>query len=131
MIAIRKTAFLALATLVLVAGLVILYFGFNNFAIRSFALLLCVGSTYLVKIARRDGTAMANGKDIDRASATRPGTVAWVLSGVALVILGLSFAFLYRDALNGYHDVWPVYAFGASIIICAIVWPYVIAKLIR
>lgn len=121
----KKVVLLALATLVLLVAFAMLYLGDGNFAIRSLGLLLCVVSAYLVKSAR-GGIAAADGKK-ERGIA-RPGTVAWVVSALALVALGLSFFFLYRDALDGYHEVWPVYAFGAAIIVCAVVLPYMITK---
>jgi len=125
-----KVLLFALGMLVLLVGFVILYLGFDNFAARSLGLLLCVGSTYLINNARRGVAAMAEGKKRSRrATTTRPGRVAQILSVLALAALGLSFFFLYKDALNGYHEVWPVYVFGAAVVVCAVVWPYVIAKL--
>jgi hypothetical protein len=36
--------------------------------------------------------------------------------------------FLRKDALEGGHQVWPAYAFTASIILGAVVWSYILAK---
>jgi hypothetical protein len=49
---------------------------------------------------------------------------------VLLMAVGFSFHYLYRDALDGYHEVAPVYVFASVGIACTAVWAYAIAKIL-
>lgn len=128
----KRLGLFAMAAIVLVAGFALIYFGSNSFAIRSAGLLLCVISTYLVKVSRRVGNAPP-GAGLTLASkaenSARPGTLSWVIGVIAVVAFGSSFFLLYRDAVNGYQQVWPVYVFGAAVVICAPIWAYLFTKL--
>jgi hypothetical protein len=59
-----------------------------------------------------------------------PGRVLLMVGIVFLVLAGVSWWFLYRDALHGYHEVWPVYLFAGVAIVCTGVWGAILAKLI-
>jgi len=55
--------------------------------------------------------------------------ILWVSSSVSLIAVGMSYLFLYKDALDGYHDILPVYFFVVAIVVWASVWGYLAAKL--
>lgn len=126
----RRIGLFAGATASLVMGLGILYIGFYNFVIRSAGLLLCVTSAYLVKLSLRPGEVAQTGtQGVTGAGSTRPGILSWATGAVVLMALALSFLFLYNDAVDGYHEVWPVYVFAGMVIVCSLVWSYLIVKL--
>jgi hypothetical protein len=59
-----------------------------------------------------------------------PGGVAWAI-GIALVpAAGMSYLYLYNDAIHGYHEALPVYVFAGVGLACAVVWAYLVAKMV-
>ena len=75
--------------------------------------------------------AVENGIGTSHGTTGGPSRLLWVLSGVcALAIVG-SFAYLYKDALDGYHEVLPVYVFSGTVVAGTLVWSYLAAKLSR
>ena len=60
------------------------------------------------------------------ALALRP--IHWVIGVALTVALAVAYCALYRDALNGYHDIAPVYAFAAIGVLCAGWWAGLLAR---
>jgi hypothetical protein len=54
----------------------------------------------------------------------------WI-SGIASAGLTLvAFQLLYWDALKGYHQVLPVYAFALIALIATVIWAAIVARLL-
>lgn len=120
----RRYGMFALAIATFLLGVTAIFIGFNNLMSLAFAGLMMMVSAYFVKASRADGTS----RDIE----TRPDrskVQLWISCIVATAALVVSFAFLYRDAIHGYHDVWPVFAFAGSGLVALAVWGFVVAKL--
>lgn len=135
----KRYGLFALAVGMLLIGAVALFLEWNNFArglggflIWSIGLLMIVSSTYLVKISNvhaRSSSVAASDPSKGSRSAKGPGLRMWLLGAASLAALGISYHYLYKDALAGYHQMWPVYAFAGSGLVCAIVLGYLFARL--
>lgn len=129
----KRYGLFALAVVLFLSGVVLLV-GVNNLLIRSFSGLMFVISVYLFKISNvhdRAGVITVSGNEkYPEATIDRPSPVMWAVGIGALVVGGVSFLFLYRDALEGYQEIWPVYVFAGVGFVCALIWGYLIAKLI-
>jgi hypothetical protein len=53
------------------------------------------------------------------------------LDVVSLIAVGISFFYLYKHALGGYHQIAPVYIFAVAIVVCASTWGYLITRWMR
>jgi hypothetical protein len=129
----RKYALFVLAIFFLMlagAGLVI---GSNNVAIRSLAMLAVIISVYCVRVANIhvgiDSAATASQQSRSKLPA-RPRRSLWIVCIILLPLFGLSFIWLYSDAVQGYHQIWPVYCFAGIAIACALCWSYLVASLL-
>jgi hypothetical protein len=112
----RRLLFASAIALLLIAAVTMIW-GQHNFVIRCAGLAAIFGSLQLLRAARSVGQFSSTAA----ASRTSPPTAAMWLVGVALAVAqGLTFYLLYSDAVDGYKQVWPVYAFAATAIICAI-----------
>jgi NADH:ubiquinone oxidoreductase subunit 2 (subunit N) len=133
----RKYGVFVLAIALFVVGCAGLIIGFHRDVIRMLGILVLVASVYLVKISNvHDQIDLSVGKDQDKGSEVaefsrlkRPGAPLWIASAASLVALGVSYLYLYWDALAGYHEVLPVYAFATVGLICIAVWGALILKL--
>jgi len=56
--------------------------------------------------------------------------VMWFVGIALLLLTGVSFLYLYNDALHGYHEALPVYLFAAVGLACALVWSYLVSKIL-
>jgi hypothetical protein len=122
----------ALAIVLLLSGGVIFVIGNNDFVIRSIGIVMFVGGANLVRVSRvgrLKGLPSTTTESLDPEASRRPGRLAWAVGVASAVATGISFIFLYKDALDGYHQIWPVYMFAASSLICALAWSYLVAKL--
>lgn len=122
-----------LGILLLLSGGAALYAGSHNFAIRSLGLVAIVASTYLVRISRvhsRSGSSVTSGPGVDSKAARRPGRLLWTVSLALLLLAGISYLYLYNDALHGYHDVLPVYVFAGVGLACVLVWSYLVSRIL-
>ncbi len=129
----KRYGLLALAILLLLCAGVALYIGRNNFVIRSVGLVLILASVFLVKISNvhsRTELTAANGKDANTEATNHPGPLMWTVGVALLVAFGISYLYLYKDALDGYHAVLPVYVFAGVGLVCGLFWSYLITKLI-
>ncbi len=105
---------------------------FNDFMIRSSGVLMCIIGAYLVKISNirsLKGLRSTHNKSLNLMTPSRPGRLVWAMGAASVVATGVSFIYLYQDALDGYHQIWPVYMFAASALICALVCAYLVSKL--
>ncbi len=54
----------------------------------------------------------------------------WIVGFALLVVWGISFLYLYKDALDGYHEVLPCLSVCRSWTACLAVWGYIASKLV-
>lgn len=130
----RKYSLFVLAIIVLLLGGAALFFGSNNPMMLALGGLMCVLSAYLVKLSNvhgKAGSAVAGRDGVGLGALRHPRPGVWAVGAAALVALGISFFYLHQDAVRGYHEILPVYAFTALVLICAVVWGYLISKLMQ
>jgi hypothetical protein len=100
----------------------------HDFAVRSMAMLLIVGGAYLIRISNTRpslGVAISQEEDIDAPKG--PGRLSWALSIACLPLLGFSYFFLFSD--HGSHGALPIYLFAGVGFACAVIWGYLLSKL--
>jgi hypothetical protein len=117
----------ALAVLVFLSGVVALVMAPRYSAIRAFAGLSFLIALWLVNASNvhtRSGLAAT----IDPASKLS-GRVMWFIGLALLAAWGMSFLYLYKDALGGYHGIAAVYIFAGVAVVCLVFWLYLISKL--
>lgn len=122
----KSYSLFALAILLLMSGGVALFIGSGHLAIRSFGLVACIASVYLVRISNIHARPALP----DSRATELPGRLIWIIGVASLVLLGASFLYLYSDALHGYHEILPVYVFAGAGIACAIVWSYLASRIV-
>ena len=83
------------------------------------------------KVKGRSDEAVENSIGTGHETPGGPSRLLWVLSGVCALALVGSLAYLYKDALDGYDEVLPVYMFSGSAVAGTLVWSYLAAKLSR
>jgi hypothetical protein len=111
-----------LAVLLAVCGTAGFFLGRNHFELRTLALIASIAGGRLSLIGRSAG---ASGNDSYAAS--QPIRRRYWFVGVVLAALtAVSFYALIRDAKSGYHDILPVYAFGAAVLVFA-AWAGILA----
>jgi len=127
----RYGLFVLAIALFLVAGAAI-FVGFNNPLALAFAGLMIVASVRVVKASNvHGGTRHADVGlgNADPDGAKRPSPLAWTVGAGSAAAFGISFFYLHKDAVNGYHGIVPVYAFAASALVATVVWSYLAAKI--
>jgi hypothetical protein len=53
----------------------------------------------------------------------------WFVGAALLVVWGISFLYLYKDALDGYREALPVYVFAGIGLACALFWSYLSSRI--
>ena len=123
-----------LSILVFLAGATVFVLKFDNVGIRALSGLCFIVSVYLVRkssVHRRPTLANATGEGGNADAQERPGRTMWTV-GIALVPLAMgSYFWLYEDALHGYNEALPVYVFAGVALACTLVWPYLLAKVLK
>ncbi len=116
----------ALATLLGVCAGVMFYMWPHNFPIRLVGLLLIMIGVYLLQKAAVLKWSHPPAVDTEdnnvRRIKRRTSPLLWAAGIVLLVLWGLSFLYLYIDAINGYHNVLPVYLFTGVGLANALFW---------
>lgn len=109
---------LAIALLLIAAAAVLL--GQDRFVIRSAGLVALFGSMKLFRTARSAGQfppASAVG------AMPPPSRAMWIVGAVLVTIQVITAYLLYVAAANGGKEVWPVYAFTVTAVVCAAFLP--------
>lgn len=123
----RRYGLFVLAVLLLLSGAVAEYLGSNNFPIRVLGLAFLMASVYLVRISRvHHGSSLPKTNSVEYGG---PSRLLWILSLALVPLLGASAFLLHIDAVNGGHEVWPVYLFSGVGLVCAGVWGCLAVKL--
>lgn len=123
----------ALGIVVGLSGVAIAFIELNDLLIRSLGILMCLGGAYLIRVSKiqgRVGLRGARNKSSRGVGTNRPRRPAWILGAASLVACGISFWFMNKDALDGYHNPWPLYAFIVSGTIFMLVSSYIAGVLI-
>lgn len=129
----KRYGLFGLAILLFILGATAVFLGSSSFAPRSLGAVAIIASVYLVRISRahaRRGPTNRTDQGAKVSTSRRPRRTTW-LAGVALLLLAVaSFFTMYSDALHGGHNAWPAYLFAGAIIACAIVWGWLISRLL-
>ena len=125
----RRHGLFALAILLLLLAVPAFIVGWNNTPLRTLSMMLLVFSVYCVRLSRSDSATIAN-RQTGQYLGTRPSQAIWIASITLLLVLGMSSVFLYRSAVQGYHEGWPVYLFAGVAMACALVWGYLVSLLV-
>ena len=136
----RRYGLYVLAIIFLLAGVAALILEWNSlaqggsaFLIWSLGLLMIVASTKLVKASnvRAKSSSVTEGDQSPIAPGRKRATWRlWLAGAASLTVFGISYHYLFEDALRGHHQVWPVYTFAGAAVICALVLGYLFARLI-
>jgi hypothetical protein len=128
----KRYALFVMAILLLLLGGVGIYAGSHNFPIRALGLAAIMASAYVVRISHvhdRSSLPQASGRKIGLNTAKGPTPLLWTISLALVPLLGTSFFLLHTDAVNGGHEVWPAYVFAGVVVVCAVLWGYLAAKI--
>ena len=127
----KRSVLFVVGLLLFLSGAVINFLYFNSFPIRSTGLLICLAGALLMRNSAVNANNGAPSSDWTNARPTTrelPGRLAWTMSGVVTLAVAISYNCLRQDALNGGHEVWPVYAFAISALAAAISWGCIVSK---
>lgn len=129
----KRYGLFSLAILLFLLAGAALFLGSHNFAIRSVGLVGCIVGVYLVRASNVHApraSAVAAGEGPDSREKKRPGPLMWTVGVALLLLAGASFFYLYQDALHGYQEALPVYVFAGVGLACALVWSYLVSKVL-
>jgi hypothetical protein len=136
----KRYGLFVLAMLMLLGGAAALFFAWTGFTRRiedfliwSLGLFMIVASTYLVRTSnvRARPRSVAGEEQASRPWAgKRPGALLWLTGAASVIALVISYHYLYKDALGGYHQVWPVDVFAGVALICASLLAYLFSRLV-
>lgn len=120
----RRLLYASAIALLLIAAAAMLL-GQDNFVIRSAGLVALLGSVKLSRAAKSVGQFPS----APAASALPPpGRAMWLIGAVLVVIQVVTAYLLYADAAAGGKEVWPVYAFAATGMVCAVFFSALLAR---
>jgi hypothetical protein len=130
----KRYGLFVLAILLLLLGGAGIYLGSDRYPIRALGLVSVMASVYLVRMSRvRDGSRLpqqANGWRTNPKATNGPGRLLWVASLALVPLLGAAFILLQIDAAHGGHEAWPADVFAGVALVCAIVWGFLVAKIV-
>jgi cytochrome bd-type quinol oxidase subunit 2 len=126
----RKFALLAVAFLLLAFAGVAMALGGNNVTIQSLAIVAVVTGVAclrLVNVHKPSGSATEASQRTESSWATRLRRPTGIISIILVPIMAMASFFLYRDAVQGYRQIWTVYFFAATAFICSLCWSFFVA----
>lgn len=135
----RRYGLFALATVVMVAGLTVMFIWRKDFLLNSVGLVLSVVGVYLVRVSkvrglrdvvarrRKCGEFVVPNHPIST-KGNRPRPIILAVGIILLVVAGISYYLLREDAARGGHQAWPAYAFAVAVMVCGSFWTYLITK---
>lgn len=128
----KKYLLFILAILLLLLGGLGIYAGSHDYPLRALGVVAIMASTYLVRVSHihdRSGLPDVGGSRTDLKIAKGPGRLLWIISLALVPLQGAAFYLLHIDAVNGGHDAWPAYVCGGVVLVCAVVWGYLVARI--
>jgi hypothetical protein len=128
----RKFALLTAAFLLLVLAGAGMAMAGNNFAIRSLAIVAALAGVACVRrinVHAPPGSATEAPQQGGGKLATLIRHPIGIISLILVPIMAMASFFLYKDAVQGYHESWPLYLFFWTGIICTLCWAYVVSTL--
>jgi hypothetical protein len=122
----RKFALLTVAFLLLAfAGVVMATGGSTVMAMVAVSTsLVCVR---LINVHTPSGSATEAAQRAESSWATRLRRPIGIISIILVPIMAMASFFLYRDAVQGYRQIWTVYFFAGTASICALCWSFLVA----
>jgi hypothetical protein len=130
----KRYGLFALALILLALAGVAIILGMHSTGLRFLGLGALLVSLWLVGISNvhaRQRPLMRDGEVTNVKAAKRPGPVGWALGAASLVAAGASYLYMYSDALAGYHEALPVYAFAGVGVACAVIWGYLLVRILQ
>jgi hypothetical protein len=129
----KRYGLLVLSILLLLLGGVGVYLGSHNYPIRTLGLMGVMAGAYIFRISHvndRSGSLEVSGRRPDLEKPNGPGRLLWIISLALVPLLGTALFLLHVDEVNGGHEAWPADLFAAIGLAAAIVWGYLVAKII-
>jgi hypothetical protein len=123
----------ALAVLLLLAAGAAFFMGGKDFTIRSLGVVALIASVYLVRTSNVHSPStvvITSSQGPDSKAKKIGGRLMWIIGAALLPIAVASVFYLQQDARHGYHEVLPVYVFAGVALACAIVWAYLVARMV-
>ena len=115
----KRAMSLTLQVLLLVFAAACMFYGQNNFAIRSVGLLAIFGSLLLVRNSRRSSSTVR----IHNRPVFSVKPWQWLVGIALIVALAAAIAWLFYDAATGYTSgTAPIYVFIAAGLFCCLWW---------
>ncbi len=107
----KRYGLFTLAIALLVWGGLALVVGSTHIWARPLGGLACLVGAWLVTVSRvhAESDLAAAARHVSLETSERPRPALWALGAGSLIAVGVSFGYLYQDALDGYHDMEPVY----------------------
>jgi hypothetical protein len=129
----KRYGVFSLSIALLLLGVVGVVVGSRNYLLRLLGLLAIVGSTQLVRISKVQVSPPSTATiDLDADTEGKKfSRVMWIVGIALLPMIGFAYLCLYEDALHGYHQAWPLYVFTGVGLACAVVWPYLLTRILR
>ena len=124
----KRYGLFILAIFLLLSAGAAFYLASDSLAIRSLAAVAGIASVYLVRISHVH--TEDSGARVDFTASERPGRLMLFVGIALLVLAGVSYWLMHIDALHGGHTGWPAYMFAGVAVACAVVWGYIITKLV-
>jgi hypothetical protein len=121
----------ALAAVLLVLAAVMFVLRPNNFGIRSLSLLAILLSLWLVRRSSAYAWRALGRVETGLPATGTVGLLAWILAAASLAACGVSYFLMYRDALHGGKEVWPVYVFGVAALSLVVTVGNVVVRIFR
>jgi len=84
----------------------------------------------LINVRTPSGSATEASQREESSWATPLRRPIGIISIILVPIMAMASFFLYRDAVQGYHQSWPLDFFAATAAICALCWSYLFSTLL-
>lgn len=128
----KKYSLFVLAILLLALACVAFVFASNDFGIRALGLVAILASGWLIRISNVHRSSNSGNSGSARVTKSkRIGSIWWAAGAGCLLAAGGSYLYLRNDALNGYHQVLPVFVFAGVGLACAVVWGYIAVRILQ
>jgi hypothetical protein len=129
----KKFGLFALAMILLTAAGVAMVRGFNNFTMRSLALVACIASIYLVRASGVHSRSLpvTNGQRTESIAKKGPGRAMWIIGAALVPVAAASYLYLYEDAHHGHRQILAVYLFAGVAMLCTLVWSYLASQIVH